>query len=476
MKGKRNHLKRTADEARIDDRLHKTDDVRLKKAGSGSRKGTKAWRKNVDVSEVEDGMQRVRDAQIGGGIVGEKPDGQLFKVDVAGDNGIALKERSRGRNQAPLRSDQILALNSAIAPVNNLSHRTSKLGTGIIHKKVKGALPASEIRRLKKIAGRMDQAKAGQTAAASMQNDKVKTFDVWGDGGGDAAEKEKPFAGGWVEPKRTKRAPKTYGKAPENLTHDGDTVAQVLIAEEGQSYNPPIEEWNELLSRKAEEETTREERRGPAKTIKAAQAKDERLSMPLGLLDDDGEEDQVDDADESVERFTAPVVREKKTQQQRNREARIAKRLEFEAANRAAKAERRALQAAVELAKREGSSARVASLLDAHLGAVVRSHDAADDEVASVAETATTLGETRMPLMRKRKFGKHALPQDPLEVQLSDELAESLRTLRPEGNVFKDRFLSLVKRGVVEARIPHTLKRRYALMKREKYSHKYGKY
>ncbi|EMP28701.1 Glioma tumor suppressor candidate region gene 2 protein [Chelonia mydas] len=43
--------------------------------------------------------------------------------------------------------------------------------------------------------------------------------------------------------------------------------------------------------------------------------------------------------------------------------------------------------------------------------------------------------------------------EDPdLEVQLSTELAESLRTLKPEGSVLRDRFKSLQKRNLIEPR------------------------
>lgn len=41
-----------------------------------------------------------------------------------------------------------------------------------------------------------------------------------------------------------------------------------------------------------------------------------------------------------------------------------------------------------------------------------------------------------------------------VEVQLGEDLAESLRQVRPEGNLFKDRFLALQKRALVEPRVP----------------------
>ena len=46
------------------------------------------------------------------------------------------------------------------------------------------------------------------------------------------------------------------------------------------------------------------------------------------------------------------------------------------------------------------------------------------------------------------------LPPKPLELVLPDELQDSLRRLRPEGNLLRERFRSAVIRGRVEPRKP----------------------
>ena len=46
------------------------------------------------------------------------------------------------------------------------------------------------------------------------------------------------------------------------------------------------------------------------------------------------------------------------------------------------------------------------------------------------------------------------LPQKDLELVLPDELQDSLRLLKPEGNLLKDRFRSVMVRGKVETRKP----------------------
>uniref|UniRef100_H3C145 Ribosome biogenesis protein NOP53 n=1 Tax=Tetraodon nigroviridis TaxID=99883 RepID=H3C145_TETNG len=55
-----------------------------------------------------------------------------------------------------------------------------------------------------------------------------------------------------------------------------------------------------------------------------------------------------------------------------------------------------------------------------------------------------------------------------LEVKLSDELAGSLRQLKPEGSVLTDRFKSLQKRNLIEPRERAKFKRKYKLKYVEK--------
>ena len=58
----------------------------------------------------------------------------------------------------------------------------------------------------------------------------------------------------------------------------------------------------------------------------------------------------------------------------------------------------------------------------------------------------------REPELAKRRFGKRAVPDAPLEVVLPDELQDSLRRLKPEGNLLTDRYRNLLLNGKVEIR------------------------
>jgi len=59
-----------------------------------------------------------------------------------------------------------------------------------------------------------------------------------------------------------------------------------------------------------------------------------------------------------------------------------------------------------------------------------------------------------------------------LELVLPDELQESLRLLKPEGNLLKDRYRSLLVRGKVESRRPISFAKKANRKATEKWTHK----
>jgi len=66
-------------------------------------------------------------------------------------------------------------------------------------------------------------------------------------------------------------------------------------------------------------------------------------------------------------------------------------------------------------------------------------------------------------------LGRHRYEAPELELNLSTEIAGSLRKLKPEGNVLEDRYKSLQRRNIVEPRIFFFgQKRKFAKKKYEK--------
>ncbi|XP_030826247.1 ribosome biogenesis protein NOP53 [Camarhynchus parvulus] len=69
-----------------------------------------------------------------------------------------------------------------------------------------------------------------------------------------------------------------------------------------------------------------------------------------------------------------------------------------------------------------------------------------------------------------KRLGRLRYEEPEPEVQLSEEIAESLRSLRPQGNLLRDRFRSLQRRNVLEPRLRARFKRRYRVKYVEKRS------
>jgi len=59
-----------------------------------------------------------------------------------------------------------------------------------------------------------------------------------------------------------------------------------------------------------------------------------------------------------------------------------------------------------------------------------------------------------------------------VDVQLGEELSESLRGLQTEGNLFRDRFLNMQQRALIEPRVPVLPKKRKQIVEYEKHAWK----
>ena len=75
-------------------------------------------------------------------------------------------------------------------------------------------------------------------------------------------------------------------------------------------------------------------------------------------------------------------------------------------------------------------------------------------------------------ILRRRRLGKDAVPEPSLELVLPDELQDSLRLLKPEGNLLADRYRNMLIRGRMETRkaIQQPKKKRRKVT--EKWTHK----
>ncbi|KAI1413784.1 P60-like protein [Hypoxylon sp. FL1857] len=413
-----------------------------------SRKGKKAWRKNVDVTEVEKGLEELNEEIIKGGVIAERPSDELFVLDTAGD--VSLAKKFPKHTSKPLKADEIIAARSAVPAPPSRKRPGDKTTDGILPEKRprREYVTHKELNRLRKVA---DGAHETTVEVADA------TYDPWG-------AVTKPETETSIEDKRNekKKAPKSFTKKPVSLLASGKTPKAVPKPTGGYSYNPAFtdyearytEESNKAVEaerkRLQEEEAERLKKEAAARSAAEAEAAEARAE--LSEWDEDSEWEGFQSGGEELK--VSAKRPERKTKAQRNR---IQRRKEeerrkiHEAKTKVRKAQLEEIKRiAKEVSERElERKLAVANIED--------SESSADDDDEA---------------LRRRQLGRMKLPEKDLELVLPDELQDSLRLLKPEGNLLKDRYRSLLIRGRVEARKRIPFKKQAKTKLTEKWAYK----
>ncbi|PMD35886.1 putative 60S ribosomal biogenesis protein Nop53 [Hyaloscypha variabilis F] len=415
-----------------------------------SRKGKKAWRKNVDVTDIQEGLEEVREELIKGGVIVEKDSADLFTLDLAGDAAIPKKYL---RGSKPLKADEIIAQRSAVSPVSQKKRAGDKTSDGVIQPKRQRTsyLSHKELSRLRNVAdGRPSEALVEVIEAS---------YDPW-DAQKDIEEATQDPRFSFLEKSKKKVAPTTLKHKPISLAASGKDIPAVKKPEGGYSYNPVFTDYEERLVIEGEKELAAEQKRldaAKAERVKldataksAAEAEAAEAKADLSEWDDDSAWEGFDSGAEDV-KLNAKRP-ERKTQAQRNR---IKRRKE----------EERKAKMAADI-KKKNEQAALAKKIAKELSEKEKSRRSA---IVNEVESSSEGDDLEL---RRRKLGKMSLPEKDLELVLPDELQESLRLLKPEGNLLKDRYRNLLVRGKVESRRPISFAKKPKRKATEKWTHK----
>ena len=384
-----------------------------------------------------------------GGVLADKPSTELFALDVKPDTTIAKKfpkHISMG-----LKADEIIAARSAVPAVSSRKRPAGdKTTDGVlpVKRQRKEYVTAKELRRLKKVAdGQHDSTVAVVDA----------TYDVWADPEPAPVEQELE---NFVPKKEQPKKPKTLHEAPISLSANGKPIPAVAKPKGGASYNPDFTEYQERLIEESEKAVEAEKKRLAeleqerikleAALRSAAEAEAAEARADLSEWEDDSAWEGLESGGEELS-VKAKKPR-RKTQPERNRIKRRKeeeRRLKHEAAmKKKAAQEHRIKQIALEVAEKERQMALQKVELD-------DADEEGDDEN-----------------LRRRQLGRYRLPEKDLELVLPDELQDSLRLLKPEGNLLKDRYRSMLVRGKMEARRKIPYKKQAKTKITEKWTYK----
>jgi nucleolar protein 53 len=358
-----------------------------------SRKGKKAWRKNVDVTQISTGLEEVRDQIIQGysnsgrlpkpftkicsGIIAERPSQELFAVDTTGSTDI---QKAYNKRHKPLKVDEILAQRSAIPAVSS-KKRLSDFSEEKRRKKAR--ISTKEYDRLRQIAYGGDQVQKDV-----VETDNVADHDPW-----DLQEAKVGPEFSFLEKKRKKVEPVTLKQAPVSLLKSGKAVPAVRKPASGKSYNPQFNDWQDLVQREGDKAVEAEKRR-----LQEAKEEAERLERILAAADSetDGNESTWESEWEGFSENEEEEVKnkrpERKTTAQRNRIKRR-KAVEGQAKHeKRMKAKEQQLQRIKELTKSVAEKEKARAELR---------------EMVPVPQDDTSSEDDGNEVLRKKRFGKH---------------------------------------------------------------------
>ncbi|XP_014438642.2 LOW QUALITY PROTEIN: ribosome biogenesis protein NOP53 [Tupaia chinensis] len=448
-------------------------DPALRRRRRGPRNKKRGWRRLAQEPlglEVDQFLEDVRlQERTTGGLLSEAPDEKLFFVDTGSKEKELNKKRTKVQKKSlllkkPLRVDLVLENTSKIPrPQSVLAHQVPnakklRRKEQLWEKLAKqGELP----REVRKAQARLLNPPTAKARPGPQDTAERPFYDLW-----DVDNPlDRPLVG--QDAFFLEQTKKKGVKRPSRLHVKPSQAPAVEVTPAGASYNPTFEDHQSLLLAAHEVELQRQreaeklERQLALPTAEQAATQESVFrEMCEGLLeesDDDGEPELGPSRDEGAEaggaealptpaRLRRPATG-RKTEQQRRREK----------AARMLRAQQAKLRAArlqhQELFRLRGIKMQVAQRL-AELARRQRQRQ------------AWRLAEADKP----RRLGRLKYQAPDIDVQLSSELSGSLRTLKPEGNILRDRFKSFQRRNMIEPRERAKFKRKYKVKLVEKRS------
>eukprot|EP00088_Acartia_fossae_P021927 TRINITY_DN23269_c0_g1_i2.p1 TRINITY_DN23269_c0_g1~~TRINITY_DN23269_c0_g1_i2.p1 ORF type:complete len:505 (+),score=163.88 TRINITY_DN23269_c0_g1_i2:52-1515(+) len=446
-----------------------------------SKKNKKSWRKNIDITDVEEALEEQRFEERVGGSFSERDSKDLFMLDTSGtlqDETASNKKKEpktfkcfsllEGLPGAPDPAPQRDRVRSSEERMNPIVKKKKEhlQNTGFISKKERLAKTNRENHQEKKLAGEVDR-----KTRRRMKFD----FDLWG-------EEEKTKDGDeWVG-KETKIHTDTWTSklVPKQANNRMEKAKTLLPAVEvphpGQSYNPSLSDHQDVLWKAAmveldkEKEQKRLERlttamypkKGEAPTMQTyikemsagipelqdgSEEKDEDSSE-----DEDGEEaGQHEDQETETEKVDGATPFKPKTRKQRRDMKRTAKK-----------------EWLLKAKKLEKSKEDEVFTIKSMKKDIAKKEKQMEERQKKKAEKA--IEKLKNPL----RLSNYKYQPQEIEIKLSDELTGKLRNLKAEGSILEDRYKSLQRRNLVETRVIHHAKKKKKVKVVDKRSHKMG--
>lgn len=422
-----------------------------------SRKGKKAWRKNIDVEDIERNLQEQAENEINYGVknVENLKDESLFELDTEGDDRLEKLTKKSQHGKVTKSKDILNKINqqSKVPALKTYNKNTANKD------KIQG-VEKKKIKKLMQLAGR--SLKADDNANAHMERKgglvKGSKKDLWGDEG---ANKELKTPSGFLTLKQKdfdsiKNLPKTLLKQSLTSFSKGTVQPDSMkkapievfkfedsVVNDAKSYNPDMKKWEEFFQKEYLSEKEKDDKR---KMIEEYKLKIQHLMDTLDdneiadSSDDEDEEEDVDDEEDNSENkfklsINPAVQNKKKNRTQRNKEKRLKERLSLESEIKEVKKQLKELEKVIITEEKELENGNN------------------ENKQQDIKKLPSSLEIIEKRVQKKRKLGtKQQIMEPLLEIKFKDEMNGSLRKLKPEGSLLYDSMIKLQSKGVIETR------------------------
>jgi len=433
---------------------------------NASKKSKKSWRKNIDMTDVENFLEDQRLEERTGGILSEKTDQDIFTLDTDGAEKAEKKRNKRekkplkcfalleglpGANDPKIKRNRLRTKEERMNPVVKRKLKTL-VEQGIVSKKLKGSL-ATRAEYIK-------QRKENEAERRTRRRTKFD-FDLWDEVNASSQETSETRKDGksdekpddsWISTETKTHSAiwtsKHVPKAAKTRKFDtGTLLPAVEVPHPGQSYNPALSDHQDVMWQAAMVEIGKEKERlkierqttGMFPTKKNAPTEASMLQemaegIPeLGGKDNEGEDsddegvkpDDNDDQEENTDKGAKPKTRKQRRDMKKRSYKEMQNKLKKEKMLNEneiyrLKSMKKELKNQEELTKQRQKKK--------------------EEEKLEARKNPTALSKY-----------KYQAPE--IEVKLTEELTGNLRSLKPEGSVLEDRYKSLQRRNIIETRV-----------------------
>ncbi|KAK6622174.1 hypothetical protein RUM44_001981 [Polyplax serrata] len=424
-----------------------------------SKKSKKSWRKNVDISDVDNFIQDQLLQERLGVNYSEQNDEDLFEIDTTGNEEYVCIDNKAGKIVEPEKPKSdvenyppSMRLRETKLPkcFEILEKRTAVPAAIAVKKGVKPSrLRHKGLRRKLEVQSETSLKKKEKKPGVLFN------YDVWSK----ETETEKKIDDNWLTSDTVRHTLQNTGlhkkQIPKTIFVKPSLLPAVEVPHPGLSYNPSLRDHNDILSKVAEKELeiikeekhlNRVTRNMFSQVTREKMEKDWLSEMTVGLTMTK-EESDIDDG-EQYKALNPPVRNKKKTLQKRRKQ-------------------KEALKLKEKLKNQKIEKKKLSDIYKLRIF-----NESISKKEQRIMKNIEKRKEKKLQRPYKTKSLSQIKYKEPeLDFLLPDELSGNLRNIKPEGNLLFERFKSLQKRNILQP----TIKRHVSRSKGKAYEREHTK-